>query len=274
MWWQHHIPQHSLSRFLGIFADLEHPLWFKNWIIERYMKAYKIKLTEAVETDPFAYPNFNAFFTRRLKPEARPIHRAGIASPVDGTISQLGDIEEGKIFQAKGFDYDLQSLLGGSEHWAMEFHKGRFATIYLSPRDYHRVHMPLDGKLKEVIHVPGALFSVNPLTVAHEPQLFARNERVISIFETNIGPMAVILVGATITGSIHTVWSGEVTPPRAYEVYTWPYTKDAPELAKGDEMGHFQLGSTVIILLPNHILRWDSDLKAGSKVQFGQLLGN
>lgn len=272
IWWQYHLPQHSLSRIFGFLANLEYPLWLKNWGIRRYMKFYKINLHEAVEQNPEAYPNFNAFFTRRLNAEARPIHGAGMVSPVDGKVSQIGDIVEGKIFQAKGMNYDLHALLGGQTQWVEAFEKGQFATVYLAPRDYHRVHMPIDGKLVEMIHVPGNLFSVNQTTVTYEPEIFARNERVISIFETSLGPVAVILIGAMIVGSIHTTWCGQVTPPRGYEVYSWPYTHDAPELKKGEEMGHFQLGSTVIILLPNHKLRWDSDLKAGSSVQYGQFI--
>lgn len=273
LWWQHHLPQHDLSRLAGLLANLESPVWFKNWAIAYFSKRYKITLDEAIETNPELYPSFNAFFTRHLKAELRPIASAGIVSPVDGTISQMGDITRGKIFQAKGMDYDLFSLLGGREQWAEQFSEGRFVTIYLAPSDYHRVHMPLEGTLKEMIHVPGNLFSVNPTTVDYEPHVFARNERVISIFETPIGPMAVILVGAMIVGSIQTVWCGEVSPPRAYEVYSWPYDNDAPRLAKGDEMGHFQLGSTVILLLPNKQLQWDNGLKAGSKLQYGQKIG-
>lgn len=269
IWSQHHLPQHGLSRFMGAVANLEYPVWLKDCFIEYFMKRYKIKLNEAVITDPAVYPSFNAFFTRRLRAECRPLGTS-IVSPVDGTVSQIGTVTEGKIFQAKGINYTLSQLLGNREEWVRAFEGASFATLYLAPNDYHRVHMPLDGTLKEMIHVPGNLFSVNPTTVAHEDGVFARNERVVSIFQTPIGPVAVILVGAMIVGSIHTVWCGEVTPPRGYEIYAWNYTEDAPHLLKGAEMGHFQLGSTVILLFPAHKTHWVPSLTPGSKIQYGQ----
>lgn len=272
LWWIDHLPQHGLSRLAGCLANLEQPVWLKNFFINKYQRRYKISLKEALEENPEAYPSFNAFFSRPLKPEARIIATKGCVSPVDGTVSQAGEIADGQLFQAKGKHYDLTTLLGGNKDWAKKFAHGQFATFYLSPRDYHRVHMPCSGKLLEMIHVPGRLLSVQPSSVAYKSELFARNERVIAIFETEFGPMAVIMIGAIVVGSISTVWCGEVTPPRAYDVYSWPYADAAPTLQRGELMGHFQLGSAVIVLLGERQLRLLPELKAGAAVKFGELM--
>ncbi len=200
-----------------------------------------------------------------------------IASPVDGTISQLGDIEGGRIFQAKGFDYSLYELLGGSEKRAAAFIDGQFATIYLAPRDYHRIHMPLKASLQEMVYVPGQLFSVNQVTARHVPRLFSRNERVVAIFNTEYGPMAMVLVGAMIVASIHTAWAGEVTPGNKRQIREWHYPAASEKglvLQQGDEMGHFQLGSTVILLFPKGMAKWAEHLQAGSSVQMGQQIAS
>jgi phosphatidylserine decarboxylase len=222
IWWQHHIPQLVLSRTAGFVANLQHPLWLKNGLIQQCIKRYNIDLSEAVEPNPTAYPSFNAFFTRRLQTSKRPIAEQGIVSPADAEITEIGYLNSESLIQAKQKSYRLLDLLGGRDTWLNSFCDGAFATFYLSPKDYHRVHMPADGKLIEMIHVPGRLFSVNKTMVDHQPDLFARNERVINIFETAHGPMAVILVGAMLVASINTVWCGEVTPPSTYDVTSWP----------------------------------------------------
>lgn len=232
-------------------------------------------MSEAIQTDPFKYPTYNDFFTRHLKPECRPIdnNNDAIVSPADGNMAQIGMIKQDQILQAKGHNYSVQSLLGGDLNLATQFINGSFATIYLAPKDYHRVHMPLTGRLKKMIYVPGKLFSVNAHAAENIPDLFARNERVIAIFETIAGPMALILVGAMIVGSIETKWFGTVTPPHSKTIKTWEYNSDSNiELSKGDEMGLFKLGSTVIVLFASQTMLWDqniginSDLKMGSKI--------
>jgi phosphatidylserine decarboxylase len=217
-----------------------------------FIKQYKIDMSEAKYPDPAHYKTFNEFFTRPLKEGIRPLAEESdiIAHPVDGAISQLGDVVDGQIIQAKGHDYSLQALLGGKEEDTAPFLGGKFATIYLAPKDYHRIHMPVDGTLSKMIYVPGDLFSVNPLTAQNVPNLFARNERVVAIFETEIGPLAMVLVGATIVASIETIWAGTVTPPAGKDVFSWNYPTtgdNAITLKKGEEMGRFKLGSTVIL---------------------------
>ena len=269
------IPQHGLSRLVGMLARSEVP-WIKTTFISLFMKRFGIDLSEAQIEDPDRFETFNAFFTRALKPDARPLEAsdaADIACPADGAVSQLGAIRANQVFQAKGHDYSLYDLLGGDSALASEFTNGQFATIYLSPRDYHRVHMPVTGTLRETRYVPGDLFSVNEATANGVPNLFARNERLVCIFDTEHGPAAVILVGAMIVAGIETVFSGQVTPlPK--QVVTTDYQRTAPiTLEKGDELGRFLLGSTVVLLFPEGKARFEPDLKAGSLVRVKGKLG-
>lgn len=276
IFFQHVMPKHLLSRLVGKFAAARAG-WFTQVFIRWFIRQYKVDMSEAIHESPKAYKTFNAFFTRYLKPELRPL-KAGedeLAHPVDGAVSQLGDIEAGRIFQAKGHDYSLQELLGGNEEDAKPFLDGKFATIYLAPKDYHRIHMPCDGVLKKMIYVPGDLYSVNPLTAANVPNLFARNERVVAIFDTEIGPMSMVLVGATIVASIGTVWSGTVTPPTGGRIQSWSYPTSghtAIHLKKGEEMGHFKLGSTVILTFTENSVDFEDDLKPLSVTRMGDVM--
>lgn len=226
---------------------------------------------EAAEPDPAAYATFNEFFTRPLKAGARPLDDAALVCPVDGAVSQCGPITDGQILQAKGHQYSTRTLVGGDAALAERFSSGAFATLYLSPRDYHRIHMPCDGTLTRMIYVPGELFSVNGLTAQHVPGLFARNERVVCVFEGTHGPFVMVLVGATIVGSMATVWHGVVNPPRAQSVRDWHYDRGAISLRRGDEMGRFLLGSTVVLLLPPggpRMASWES----GRPVRMGEAM--
>jgi len=234
-------------------------------------------MSEAAQADYRAYEHFNAFFTRALKADARPLARdeQTLCSPVDGTVSQLGRIDGNRIFQAKGRDYSLIELLGGDKARAEPFRNGSFATLYLSPRDYHRIHMPLTGQLREMVHIPGKLFSVSPLTTRMVPNLFARNERVVCIFDSSIGPLGLILVGAINVASIETVWAGVVTPPLGKTIRRWDYPaqgNDSVRLEKGEEMGRFNMGSTVILLAPPDTLDWQISMSANSSIRMGQAL--
>ncbi|KTG19431.1 phosphatidylserine decarboxylase [Pseudoalteromonas sp. XI10] len=245
------MPKHFISRMVGKLAAAKAG-GLTTALIKLFIKQYKIDMSEAKYPDPAHYKTFNEFFTRPLKEGIRPLSEESdiIAHPVDGAISQLGDVVDGQIIQAKGHDYGLQALLGGKEEDTAPFLGGKFATIYLAPKDYHRIHMPVDGTLSKMIYVPGDLFSVNPLTAQNVPNLFARNERVVAIFETEIGPLAMVLVGATIVASIETIWAGTVTPPAGKDVFSWNYPTtgdNAITLKKGEEMGRFKLGSTVIL---------------------------
>lgn len=271
---QHLIPQHPFSRLIGWMINCRQP-WLKNRIIDGFVRYYQVDMSCAIQPDPHQYPNFNSFFTRKLKPEARPIAEGSdlIVSPVDGTISQIGMIEEDSLLQAKGFTYGLQALLGGSAERVVPFKNGHFATLYLAPKDYHRIHMPFSGKLREMIYVPGQLFSVNGATTNGVPNLFARNERVVAIFDTAAGPMAVILVGAMLVASISTVWEGIITPVANQELREWRYSEQKIELRVGDEMGCFQLGSTVIVLFGPNAIHWDDTMHAGKQVCYGQAIG-
>ena len=248
---QYAMPKHFISRMVGKLAAAKAG-GLTTALIKLFIKQYKIDMSEAKYPDPAHYKTFNEFFTRPLKDGIRPLAEESdiIAHPVDGAISQLGDVVDGQIIQAKGHDYSLQALLGGKEEDTAPFLGGKFATIYLAPKDYHRIHMPVDGTLSKMIYVPGDLFSVNPLTAQNVPNLFARNERVVAIFETEIGPLAMVLVGATIVASIETIWAGTVTPPAGKDVFSWNYPTtgdNAITLKKGEEMGRFKLGSTVIL---------------------------
>ena len=248
---QYLLPKHLISRLVGKLAAAKLG-WFSHFLINRFIKAYGINMAEAKFEQAKDYASFNEFFTRPLKDGVRPLATEAniVAHPVDGTISQLGPIVDGKLIQAKNHNYSLQALLGGDSATALPFQNGHFATVYLAPKDYHRIHMPILGTLREMIYVPGDLFSVNPLTAENVPDLFARNERVVTIFDTELGPMALVLVGATIVASIETVWAGTVTPPTGKDVFRWTYPATGPQavtLEKGAEMGRFKLGSTVIL---------------------------
>ncbi|MFT2109816.1 archaetidylserine decarboxylase [Marinomonas sp. 2405UD68-3] len=272
---QHITPQKSLSRCIGRMAECEID-FIKDTFIKHFVSKYQVDMSQAIESDPFAYRNFNDFFTRAIKPELRPIIDAenSIACPADGAISQIGDIEYGTIMQAKEHSYSLTSLLGGDAELSNQFLGGKFATVYLSPKDYHRVHMPLDGKLTKMIHVPGKLFSVNKVTAEQIPSVFARNERTICLFETEAGPMAVILVGAMIVASIETIWAGQVTP-MSKDVVTWDYSQlSEVNLKKGEEMGRFKLGSTAIVLFGKDAIEWEESLSAEAPTTMGMLFGS
>ncbi|OUS26775.1 phosphatidylserine decarboxylase [Gammaproteobacteria bacterium 45_16_T64] len=268
---QYIVPQHLLSRMIGLVAESKIPA-VKNTFIQRFIKLYGINMDEALESDPTAYECFNDFFTRALEDGARDITQEGIASPADGAVSQIGEISNDLIFQAKGHHYRLDQLLGGSYEKAEPFKNGSFATIYLSPKDYHRVHMPFAGTLTEMTYVPGKLFSVNGMTASQVPSLFARNERVVCHFDTAVGPMVVVLVGAMIVASIETVWAGLVTPPKR-KLLVKDYTEQGRQeivLDRGAEMGRFKLGSTAIVLFPEGKVKWDEQLNEGSPVRMGQ----
>ena len=267
------LPQHLLSRFvLALTRSRLRPL--KAALIRGAVRLYGIDTSEAAEPDPAAYPSFNAFFTRPLVPGARPVAAApdAVVSPVDGVVSQAGEVRGDRIFQAKGRDYSAAELLGGSAVRAAPFEGGSFATLYLSPRDYHRVHMPLAGALRETVHVPGRLFSVSAATTRAVPRLFARNERVAAIFDTAVGPMAVVLVGALCVSAIETVWSGLVTPPRGRRVRCWP-PEGPVRLATGAELGRFNMGSTVIVLFGPGRVRWEPALAPEATVRTGRRIG-
>ncbi len=242
------------------------------WFIGRY----GVNMAEAANADPGAYATFNEFFTRELKPGVRPLAHADLVCPVDGAISQFGAIDGERIFQAfihaKRHDYSASALLGGDSALAAHFHGGHFATIYLSPRDYHRIHMPCAGRLLRMTHVPGDLFSVNPATVRGVPGLFARNERVVCVFDGPHGIWANVLVGATIVGSMATVWHGVVNPPRPGTLRDWRYDDQDIRLAQGAEMGRFLLGSTVVLLFPRGPLRFNPDWRSGGAVRLGQVM--
>jgi len=272
---QYILPHHPLSRLMRKFTFSKNKAW-KNLFIHKIVAHYGVNMDEAINPDITSYSCFNDFFTRELKAGARTISsgQGSIACPADGAVSQAGNITDGDIIQAKGMSYTAVDLLGGDEERAAIFKNGKFTTIYLSPKDYHRLHMPLDGTLREMIHVPGRLFSVNGATANSVPRLFARNERVVAIFDTEAGPMALVLVGAIFVASIETVWHGEVTPPSAKEVRKWTYTgDDAPQLKKGEELGRFNMGSTIIALFGENAVNWEDSFSAGTKVQLGKKIG-
>ena len=271
---QYCFPQHGLSRLMGKLAAAKAGTITRstiNWFIGKY----KVNMSEALHEDPAYYATFNDFFTRELKPGARPIAADSslLVHPADGAISQCGAIENGRIFQAKGHDYTAQALLGGEAALAEQFESGSFMTTYLSPTDYHRVHMPIAGTLRRMIYVPGKLFSVNPLTAANVPGLFARNERVVCLFDTEVGPMALVLVGATIVASMETVWAGTITPPAGSSLFSWQYPVEGPtsvHLEKGEEMGRFKLGSTTILLFGEQAVELMDEVKAEAPTRMGE----
>lgn len=272
---QYLLPHHALSR-LVLAATRVETRWWKNLLISAFRRRFDIDMSSAQQPEALSYTSFNSFFTRALRSDARPITReAGdIASPVDGCVSQAGGIDGDRIFQAKGHDYSLLELLGGDADLAERFQDGVFATLYLSPRDYHRIHMPLTGRLTETVYVPGRLFSVAPHTVRSVPRLFARNERLVALFDTEAGPMAMVLVGALFVSCIETVWSGVVTPPHGYRVRRQSYANSpAIQLARGAELGRFNMGSTVILLYGKQRVRWGQALSAGQHVRMGEPIG-
>lgn len=275
---QYIMPKHLLSRLVGKLAAARLG-WFSHCLIKLFIRAYRIDMTEARYEKASDYASFNEFFTRPLKEGIRPLATEShlVAHPVDGTISQLGDITDGQLVQAKNHQYSLQTLLGGKPDTAAPFADGKFATIYLAPKDYHRIHMPLTGTLREMIYVPGELFSVNPLTAENVPGLFARNERVVTIFDTEQGPFALVLVGATIVASIETVWAGTVTPPAGKQIFRWSYPAtgdNAVTLQKGDEMGRFKLGSTVVLAFPANMVDYLPEQQPGTVTRMGAPFAN
>ncbi|MEH6634882.1 MAG: archaetidylserine decarboxylase [Halioglobus sp.] len=273
IFFQHIVPQHLLSRCTGWLADLRQPVGLKNWVIRQFISHFDVNMDEAEQSDPERYANFNEFFTRPLRDGARPIADADIVCPADGAISQMGTIESGLLFQAKGRYFSAADLLGGDEVRAALFNGGQFTTIYLSPKDYHRVHMPLAGRLTATTYVPGQLYSVNGVTAQNVDRLFARNERLVCHFDTDVGPVAMILVGAMVVAGIETVWSGQVAPPPRLPVVT--DFVDVPQpvsLDKGAEMGRFMLGSTVILLFPENAIAWEAGYEPGSATCMGEKL--
>jgi phosphatidylserine decarboxylase len=278
---QYLLPKHLVSRVVYRLTRSEHA-GLKNRLITLFMGHFKPQMQDAVEPRPTAYPSFNAFFTRALRPETRPVapQPDALASPVDGAVSEAGAIDGAQLLQAKGQRYTLQALLGGAHGWAGRFVDGRFATIYLAPFDYHRIHMPCDGTLREAWYVPGQLFSVNGVTAANVPGLFARNERIVLIFDAPLSSFAVVLVGALNVGSMTTVWHGEVTPGHARRVTQLPLdAHSSPQLLaplflkKGAELGRFNMGSTVVLLFGPRAVQLDDDVRAGKGVRMGERIG-
>lgn len=274
---QYITPKHLISRAMGKFAAAEAG-WFTRTFTQWFINRYNVDMSEAAESNPRAYRTFNEFFTRPLRADARPLEakEGQLAHPVDGAVSQLGPIRGDSIIQAKNHDYSMQALLGGDAEIAKQFENGSFATIYLAPRDYHRIHMPLKGTLRQMVYVPGDLFSVNPLTAENVPNLFARNERVVAVFDSEHGPFAMVLVGATIVASIETVWAGTVTPPTGPRVHTWEYPAaglNSITLDIGEEMGRFKLGSTVVLVFPENMVEFADDLAPESITRMGTVFG-
>ena len=270
---QYFVPKRALTAFAGWVASPERG-WVTTEIIRRFVRKYGVNMDEALDSNIASYASFNDFFTRALKPGARPLATSDLISPVDGAISQFGPISGDQIFQAKGHRYSTAALVGGDAALAAQFNNGSFATLYLSPKDYHRIHMPCDGRLTQMIYVPGDLFSVNPTTARGVPGLFARNERVVCVFESAHGPFVLVLVGATIVGSMATVWHGLVSPPRLPDVRTWNYADQKVELKRGDEMGRFLLGSTVVMLFPEAPLVFNPVWTPTRAIRFGEAMAN
>lgn len=271
---QYIMPKHAISRLVGKFAAAKAG-WLTTKAIKWFIKAYDINMSEAKLKNAEDFETFNDFFTRELEEGARHIDSESntLCYPVDGAISQQGDIEQGQLIQAKGFNYSLTSLLGGDVNDAKPFEDGKFSCIYLAPKDYHRIHMPMAATLRKMIYVPGDLFSVNPLTAQNVPDLFARNERVVTIFDTEHGSLAMVLVGATIVASIETVWGGTITPPAGKDVFTWSYPAegvDAIHLKKGDEMGRFKLGSTVVSTFSPNMIEFNKSAGQETVTRLGE----
>ncbi|MEO8155120.1 MAG: archaetidylserine decarboxylase [Rhizobacter sp.] len=274
---QYLLPKQALTALAGKVAAA-HAGALTTSLIRWFVGRYGVNMGEAANPDIASYPTFNEFFTRALKPGARPLAAADLICPVDGAISQFGAIERDQIFQAKGHHYSTTALVGGDAELASRFDDGHFATLYLSPKDYHRIHMPCDGHLTRMIHVPGALFSVNPTTARGVPGLFARNERVVCVFDTARGPFVLVLVGATIVGSMATVWHGVVNPPRVKQARDWRYPDQAGDtpvsLGQGDEMGRFLLGSTVVMLFPKGALQFNPAWQPGGAIRLGEAMAS
>jgi phosphatidylserine decarboxylase len=269
---QYLLPKQALTAFAGWMASSKGRV--APHLIRWFVGRYGVNMEEALNPDLASYTSFNEFFTRALSEGARPLADADFICPVDGTISQFGEIEHDQIFQAKGHRYSTTALLGGDRTLAAQFEHGSFATLYLSPRDYHRIHMPCDGRLTRMIYVPGSLFSVNPSTARGVPGLFARNERVVCMFDSAYGPFALVLVGATIVGSMQTVWHGVVNPPRGGTVREWHYKEQEVMLKKGEEMGRFLLGSTVVMLFPRGVLEFNPEWTATRSICMGEAMGH
>lgn len=269
---QYLLPKHLVTLLAGKLANAKMGK-FTTFLITKFIKQFKIDMSEAKYSEAADFETFNDFFTRELKAGLRPIIEGdnNLATPVDGCVSQQGDIKAGRIFQAKGHDFSLRELLGGRDDVAAPFDDGIFSTVYLAPKDYHRIHMPITGKLEQMIFIPGDLFSVNPLTAQNVPNLFARNERAVAIFSTAIGPMAMVLVGATIVGSIETVWEGTLTPQKNKEIQYWDYQDQEIILQKGAEMGRFKLGSTIVALFPKNSIEFSDALAPSSVTRLGEL---
>ena len=270
---QYLLPKRALTELAGRFAGAKLG-WLTTAAIRRFVARYGVNMQEAADPDIAGYPTFNEFFTRPLRGDARPLADADFVCPVDGAISQFGAIEGNTIFQAKGHSYTAAALVGGDAELAARFEDGSFATLYLSPKDYHRIHMPCSGHLRRMIHVPGALFSVNPATARGVPGLFARNERVVCVFDGECGPFAMVLVGATIVGSMATVWHGVVNPPRTKAIRDWRYDGKEVLLYRGGEMGRFLLGSTVVLLFPKDALRFNPQWRPAQPIRMGEAMGS
>lgn len=266
------MPKQALTALAGVIARARGGVATTN-LIRWFVGRYGVNMAEAANPDISSYPTFNDFFTRPLRENARPLAKGDFVCPVDGAISQFGAIQVDQIFQAKGHQYSTTALLGGDTSLAQQFDNGCFATLYLSPKDYHRIHMPCDGTLKRMIYVPGALFSVNPTTARGVPGLFARNERVVCVFESAFGPFVLTLVGATIVGSMATVWHGTVNPPRSREVREWRYENQTVVLSRGTEMGRFLLGSTVVMLFPKGVLDFNRQWVPAGPIRMGERMG-
>jgi len=275
---QYAMPKHAISRLVGKLAAAKMG-WLTTKLIDVFINAYGINMSEAKLKKASDFETFNDFFTRELESGARTIDpdSDSLCYPVDGAISQQGDIVEGKLIQAKGFNYSLTSLLGGDSRTAAPFQQGKFSCIYLAPKDYHRIHMPMAATLREMIYVPGELFSVNPLTASNVPDLFARNERVVTIFDTDHGALAMVLVGATIVASIETTWAGTITPPAGSDIFRWQYPAkgvDAITFKKGDEMGRFKLGSTVVSTFAPNMVKFTPEAGPKTITRLGELYAN
>lgn len=270
---QYLLPKRALTELMGKLAGAKAG-GLTTAVIRWFIGRYGVDMAEAANPDPAAYASFNEFFTRPLKDGARPLSDAEFICPVDGAISQFGVIERDQVFQAKGHRYTTTALVGGDRELAARFDHGHFATLYLSPRDYHRIHMPCAGRLTRMIHVPGELFSVNPTTARGVPGLFARNERVVCVFDGEHGPFVMVLVGATIVGSMQTVWHGVVNPPRRGQVRDWRYPEGQVSLQQGEEMGRFLLGSTVVMLFPQACLRFNPEWAPEKAIRLGEKMGD
>ena len=268
---QYLLPKKTLTELMGWLASAEAGA-LTTGVIRWFVKRYQVDMSQAAEPDITRYRSFNDFFTRAMKPDARPLARADLLCPIDGAVSQCGRIERDQIFQAKGHRYTTTALLAGDAALARQFYDGEFCTLYLSPKDYHRVHMPCAGRLRRMVYVPGDLFSVNPTTARGVPGLFARNERVVCVFEGERGPFVMVLVGATVVGSMATVWHGLVNPPRRPRVHEWTYADDPVVLKQGDEMGRFLLGSTVVMLFPRDCMRFNPSWAPELPVRMGEAM--